>query len=73
MTRMSLLIVGSLPRTSALKGRGWWESPQCTGYASSQAMTEDHMLSGLKNRNLPLTDLESQYELTGKAWAWSIF
>ena len=42
------------------------------GDVGSQAVTEDHMLSGLKSRNLPLADRESQHEMTGKAWAWSV-
>lgn len=73
MTHMSLLIIGSLPKTSAPKGRGWRESPQHTGYVSSQAMTEDHMPSALNSRNLPLRDLESRCEGTGKTRTRRIF
>ena len=36
-------------------------------YVSPQAVTEDHMLSDLNSRNLPLIDLKSQSGVTGNA------
>lgn len=60
----------SSPRERVADDRPPWYS----GLVSSQGyLTEDHMPSGLNNKKLPHTDLESQGEVTEKGRAWRIF